>query len=103
MNLIPVDPTEALRRLVAAVDALPDGRASGDREASEKLAEALAEARTVAQLKPGAVRVVRLLEYVYPDAKDALKDMQNWAVQGVYRPSAGRLIRSTVLPMEVLD
>jgi hypothetical protein len=51
----------------------------------------------------GSVRVVRLLEYIYPNAKDALKDQQNWQVQGVYRPSAGRLIRSTVLPMEVLD
>lgn len=54
-------------------------------------------------LERGRIRVVRLLEYVYPDAKSALDDQQHWQVQGVYRPSAGRLIRSTVLPMEVLD
>jgi hypothetical protein len=68
----------------------------------EILAEALEKADRAGAL-PGGIRVVRLLEYLYPDAKDALTDQQNWQVQGVYRPSAGRLIRSTVLPMEVLD
>lgn len=70
----------------------------------EVLAEALAGARNrgLEMRQDGAVRVVRLLEYVYPDAKAALDDQQHWQVQGVYRPSAGRLIRSTVLPMEVL-
>lgn len=98
-----IDTISALQQLVAAVDALPDGRAGGDRQASAQLAEALAKAREAATMVPGAVRVVRLLEYIYPNAKDALTDQQNWQVQGVYRPSAGRLIRSTVLPMEVLD
>lgn len=72
----------------------------------EVLAEALEKALEKADRAgalPGGVRVVRLLEYLYPDAKDALDDQQHWQVQGVYRPSAGRLIRSTVLPMEVLD
>src|SRR4051794_23866701 len=61
-----------------------------------------AEARGERRMS-GSVRVVRLLEYVYPDAKAALHDQQFWQVQGVFRPSEGRLIRSTVLPMEVLD
>jgi hypothetical protein len=49
----------------------------------------------------GSVRVLRLLEYIYPSAKDAEQDMQHWQVQGVYRPSQGRLIRSIAMPMEV--
>lgn len=68
------------------------------------LAEALLTAQSQNRFTaPGSVRVVRLLEYVYPDAKTALHDQQFWQVQGVFRPSEGRLIRSTVLPMEVLD
>jgi|SRR3954451_3503418 hypothetical protein len=66
------------------------------------LAEALLAAQNQSRFTaPGSVRVVRLLEYVYPDAKAALDDQQHWQVQGVYRPSAGRLIRSTILPIEV--
>ena len=40
-----VPTAEALAALVAAVDVLPDGRAGGDRQASEQLAHALAQAR----------------------------------------------------------
>lgn len=39
------DTERALRDLVAAVDALPDSRAQGDRAAGEQLAHALAAAR----------------------------------------------------------
>lgn len=67
------------------------------------LLRALADARTRAVAPvPGSLRVLRLLEYVYPGAEAMTKDMANWQVQGTYRPRAGFLIRTAVLPPEVL-
>lgn len=48
-----------------------------------------------------AVRVVRLMEYIYPDLKTAHKDMSRWAVQGTFYPGGSerndRSITSTVI------
>lgn len=49
----------------------------------------------------GKIRVLRLLEYVYPDAETMEKDRAHWYVQGDRVQGAVR-IRSTVLPLEVL-
>lgn len=81
-----------------AADLLP-----GAGEHTAVLAQAIAdaEARGLARAK-GGVRVLRLIEYVYPDARAMVEDRARWAVQGVYSPRAGMTIRSTVLPVEVL-
>lgn len=50
-----------------------------------------------------AVRVLRLLEYTYPDAEAALEDMECWAVQNTYRPKPQTVIRSAVLHPEFTD
>lgn len=56
-----------------------------------------------------AVRVLRLMEYVYPDVESALDDMSRWFVQGTYRPGQlnDRTITSTTLlnptPFEVVE
>jgi len=72
-------------------------------EVAGLLAQAIAdaEARGLARAK-GGVRVLRLIEYVYPDARAMAEDRARWAVQGVYSPRAGMTLRSTVLPVEVL-
>jgi hypothetical protein len=44
-----------------------------------------------------AVRVLRLMEYVYVDMNQAHKDMERWVVQGTYQPGMGKTIRSTIL------
>lgn len=44
-----------------------------------------------------AVRVLRLMEYVYKDIESALDDMGRWQVQGTYKPHRGLRISSTVL------
>lgn len=47
-----------------------------------------------------AVRVIRLLEYVYPDLEEAHEDMSRWYVQGTRRPipaQSNRTITSTVI------
>lgn len=49
------------------------------------------------------IRVLRLLEYQYADVARMQDDMTRWQVQGTYRPHSGLLIRSTTLPLEVLD
>ena len=43
------------------------------------------------------VRVVRLMEYTYPDVDAALADMSHWAVQGARRFRFGHEIRSSVI------
>lgn len=72
-------------------------------EVAGLLAQALAdsEARGLQRAKNG-VRVLRLIEYVYPDTRAMVEDRARWAVQGVYSPRTGLTIRSTVLPVEVL-
>lgn len=50
-----------------------------------------------------SIRVLRLMEYIYPDAETAMRDMERWQVQGTYSPRSGFTIRSTTLPMEMLD
>lgn len=47
-----------------------------------------------------AVRVLRLMEYTYPDLEAAHQDMERWQVQGTSNPwfvKKGHAIRSTVL------
>jgi hypothetical protein len=44
-----------------------------------------------------AVRVLRLMEYVYEDLEAAHRDMEHWQVQGTYHPGGMRRISSTVL------
>lgn len=43
------------------------------------------------------IRVIRLLEYTYPDVDTAAQDMEHWAVQGAMRIGPDRAIRSSVL------
>jgi hypothetical protein len=49
------------------------------------------------------VRVLRLMEYIYPDIETATQDMARWQVQGTYKPRQAITIRSTVLPPEVWE
>lgn len=49
------------------------------------------------------VRVLRLIEYVYPDTKTMQEDMGRWLVVDGLRSQGLVRIRSTVLPLEVLD
>jgi hypothetical protein len=47
-----------------------------------------------------SVRVLRILEYVYPDAETAIKDQQRWNVQGtrvVGSEGSTTTIRSAVI------
>jgi hypothetical protein len=47
-----------------------------------------------------SIRVLRLMEYVYPDLEAAHRDMERWYVQGTTNPafvSKGHSIRSTVI------
>lgn len=77
---------QMLRQDIA--DSLAQAEATGFEEAAEVFSE-------------GSVRVLRVLEYVYPDARTAASDQLNWAIQGARRH--GRtFIRSTVIPPEVL-
>jgi len=43
------------------------------------------------------IRVVRLMEYTYPDLETAHADMARWAVQGTFSPGGNKLITSTVI------
>lgn len=49
------------------------------------------------------IRVLRVMEYVYPDLKTMQTDMSRWNLQGTMPVVDGTTIRSTVLPLEVLD
>jgi hypothetical protein len=44
-----------------------------------------------------AIRVLRLMEYIYPDLEVAHNDMARWHVQGVMYLGEDRLITSTVI------
>lgn len=46
-----------------------------------------------------AIRILRLMEYVYPDAETAEEDMSRWMIPatGIRRMSPNKLIRSTIL------
>lgn len=48
-----------------------------------------------------AIRVLRLLEYVYDTPETMVKDMEHWQVQRVEKHS-DMTIRSTTLPAEIL-
>ncbi len=53
-----------------------------------------------------AVRILRLMEYVYPDHEAAFEDMTHWAVPANGEKSFGqadRRIESAVLPPAVFD
>lgn len=49
------------------------------------------------------IRVLRLLEYTYDSAESMVNDQLHWQVQGVYRPNSKMVIKSTVLPLEVIE
>lgn len=44
-----------------------------------------------------AIRVIRLMEYIYPDIEAAHKDMRRWQVQGSFIPRKDTVITSTVI------
>lgn len=52
--------------------------------------------------KPGVVRVLRVIEYAYPDAETMAKDRANWQVQGLSRFGNVRM-NSVVLAPEVIE
>lgn len=52
--------------------------------------------------KPSAIRVLRVLEYIYPDVETMVDDRAHWAIQGLYRPRRGMTIRSTVMVPEMV-
>jgi hypothetical protein len=67
------------------------------------VALALADAeQRGAESTRGGIRVLRVLEYVYPDVTTMEKDRLRWTVQHSIWAGATR-IRSTVLPLEVLN
>lgn len=75
------------------------------------LAEALAQARESAfQMGyaeaaagwAGTLRVLRVIEYVYPDAEAMIRDMANWGVQGLAK-FGKTWVRSTTLSPEVQE
>lgn len=102
MSSGPVEITSDHRQWAA--HALPE--INGELESGKQMLEAVARQIANAESRGvdrtlGGVRVLRVLEYVYPDAKTAASDQLNWAIQGSQRH--GRtFIRSTVLPMEVI-
>lgn len=51
------------------------------------------------------IRVLRLMEYVYPDVDAMESDMGRWAIQGKRSVGIGRTtsIKSVVLPLEVFE
>lgn len=51
------------------------------------------------------IRVVRLMEYIYPDMETALRDQANWAVQQErgFGGKKATVIRSTTLPAEIWE
>lgn len=61
-----------------------------------------AEARGRAEASGGRIRVLRMIEYVYPDTGVMVADMEHWNLQGVLRTPDGKTMRSTTLPPEVL-
>jgi hypothetical protein len=98
----PVEITDAHRQWAAK--ALPEFNV--ELESSKLMLESVARQIANAEARGqdrarGGVRVIRVLEYVYPDAQAAADDQARWVVQAARRH--GRtFIRSTVLPMEVL-
>jgi hypothetical protein len=74
------------------------------------IARALAQARqsafrmgyAEAAGKQGKVRVLRVIEYVYPDAQTMVRDMANWGVQGLGKFGQVTL-NSVVLAPEVVE
>jgi hypothetical protein len=50
------------------------------------------------------IRVLRLVEYNYPDAKRMEEDMARWTIPANGSHQAGNMvIKSATLPLEVLD
>jgi hypothetical protein len=50
------------------------------------------------------IRVLRVLEYVYDDVEEMERDMSHWQLGATgTRTNRGGIVRSTVLPLEVLD
>lgn len=50
------------------------------------------------------IRIVRVLEYTYATAEDAIEDQARWYVpaNGIKEPNPRVAIRSVVMPMEVV-
>lgn len=53
--------------------------------------------------KPRPIRVLRLLEYTYDDVQTYEKDRQRWYIQEGRTVNPRVTIRSTTLPLEVLE
>ncbi len=49
------------------------------------------------------VRVLRFMEYTYPDAESAFDDMEHWAVHGARSFRSGCVIKSTTLSPSIID
>ena len=51
------------------------------------------------------IRVLRVLEYVYPDAKTAEQDMARWQIpaNGSYAAGANKMLKSATFPFEVIE
>lgn len=95
------------RHLLRAEQAVNEGRAEDRTGAVHVVAEALAQAEAAGAYMAerriiGGYRVLRMIEYVYPDAATAEKDMERWQIQGSRMQGLVR-IRSSVLSREALD
>lgn len=102
---------------MAAAEVFPDHRAAAKKalgvdghtmlsaETKDRItavAQALADAETRGENRQhGRIRVLRLLEYVYPDAEAMVADLGHWQIQS-QRRMGGTRITSVVLPPEVL-
>lgn len=51
------------------------------------------------------IRVLRLMEYTYPDLETMIQDRGRWAIQGVRSVGIGSVtsIKSTTLPIDLVD
>jgi hypothetical protein len=95
-----------IREALTALEMSPDAPLNS--MSPSRRAEVLSVARYLAQKGEQqtawrGVRVLRLLEYVYPDVASMEADMARWHVQTGTKAHGKKLMRSTVLPLEVLD
>jgi hypothetical protein len=88
------------RQIAKQVVTSPPDQAGQIALAALALADAEQKGRARAR---GGIRVLRVLEYTYPDAESMTKDMAHWDVQGTMRVPGGPTVRSVALPAEVLS
>jgi hypothetical protein len=89
-----------LERAAEVVVALSD--TYGLDELRDRIASALARAEEIGREQMrGGIRVLRLIEYVYPTVKAMVEDTKRWQIQGD-RQYGRTHIRSMALPPEVL-